>query len=232
MTATAAALARLDVILAQVTLPGYRFEAGHEADYLFVRIVCDDGVCNVTGAPLPWNGRKWRLSQHMTDGEVVQTCFMAAKSAQEHELRERFTFQGAAVFGPHFDIYRLVELASDPTAIKEREHHGPTQSPSPPDRRGAEPPAVAASGPAIVGAGARTGGEGRATLARLGQDGDGAARRTVGRFDGGAVTYVIQSGPGGVAQASDEVLARRYRLEDARRQGRTEAAQAESLVSR
>lgn len=54
-----------------------------------------------------WRSRKWRLSRHMTPSEVVRTCFLAAMTAQEHELRERFTFAGRAVFGPHIDVQAL-----------------------------------------------------------------------------------------------------------------------------
>ena len=36
--------------------------------------------------------------------------------AVEHEAREQFKYKGAAVFGPHFDIERLVTLAGNPAA--------------------------------------------------------------------------------------------------------------------
>lgn len=87
---------------------------------IYLRVVCHKGSCNVTGEPLSWKGRKWRLSVHMTDGEVVQTAFMALMTALEHEARERFKFCGATVFQPHFDIWKLVTLASDPNATAHR----------------------------------------------------------------------------------------------------------------
>jgi hypothetical protein len=49
-------------------------------------------------------GRKWMLSWHMTKSEIVQTCFLAVKTAVEHETRENFTYNDRAVFGPHIDI--------------------------------------------------------------------------------------------------------------------------------
>lgn len=63
-----------------------------------------------TGAPLPWRGRKWLISEHMTDGEIVQTVFKATMTAAEHELREGFKYRGQPIFDPHYDLEKLVEL--------------------------------------------------------------------------------------------------------------------------
>ena len=56
-------------------------------------------------------GRKWRLSAHMTDSEVVQTAFAAVLAWEEHEAREAFHFRDIPVFSPHFCIEDLVALA-------------------------------------------------------------------------------------------------------------------------
>lgn len=77
--------------------------------------------CNVTGAAMAWRGRKWLLSEHMTDGEVVQTAFLATMVAMEHEARELFSYKGRAIFDPHYDIEKLVDLRSRPDALKERD---------------------------------------------------------------------------------------------------------------
>ena len=61
---------------------------------------------------LVMKGRKWRLSEHMTTSEIVQTAFAAALHFEEHELRENFSYRGQAVFGPHFDVDDLVALAA------------------------------------------------------------------------------------------------------------------------
>jgi len=63
-----------------------------------------------TGQPSTQRGRKWLLSHHMTHSEVVQTAFKAVLTAVEHEVRESFTYKGCAIFGPHYDIERLVAL--------------------------------------------------------------------------------------------------------------------------
>ena len=56
-------------------------------------------------------GRKWYISPHMTKSEVVQTALKAVLAAEEHEAREAFRYKGSKIFGPHFDVDVLVELA-------------------------------------------------------------------------------------------------------------------------
>ncbi len=56
-------------------------------------------------------GRKWLLSEHMVDAEIVQTAFLAIKIAEEHELRETFSYKGVAIFGPHLDLDMLSEVS-------------------------------------------------------------------------------------------------------------------------
>lgn len=57
-----------------------------------------------------WKSRKWLLSEHMTTSELVQTAFLAALTAEEHECREEFKYKGVALYGHHFHIDALVEL--------------------------------------------------------------------------------------------------------------------------
>lgn len=108
-------------IIDSITLPnGWVPELVCVPDFV-VRITDPAGTCNVTGKPMPWKGRKWVLSKWMTDGEVVQTVFMALLAAIEHEAREAFLYKGYAVLDPHYDIDKLVELRSRPDALKERD---------------------------------------------------------------------------------------------------------------
>jgi hypothetical protein len=57
--------------------------------------------------PAEWRGRKWRISRYSTEREVVGTAFAAVMAAIEHEHRESFKYQGAAVFGPHIPLPAL-----------------------------------------------------------------------------------------------------------------------------
>lgn len=63
-------------------------------------------------------GRKWYISRHSTKSEVVQTILKAALTSAEHMVREHFTYKGARIFGPHFNVDDLVELVS----AKDEEH--------------------------------------------------------------------------------------------------------------
>lgn len=57
-------------------------------------------------------GRKWKLSEHMTPSELVQTAFKAVLTATEHETREFFKYKNYPIFSPHYDIEALVALCS------------------------------------------------------------------------------------------------------------------------
>lgn len=96
-------------ILESVGYPGFQFVVRGDHGGLYMQIKCD-ATCNVTGAPMLWKGRKWRLSNHMTKSEVVQTAFKAVLTAIEHEVREKFLYRGASVFDPHYDVDKLFEL--------------------------------------------------------------------------------------------------------------------------
>ena len=66
----------------------------------------------VPGHPVKrWTSRKWFLSIHMGEGELVQTAFMAALTAEEHEARESFFYEQDRPFQPHVD-FNAMRLAS------------------------------------------------------------------------------------------------------------------------
>lgn len=95
-----------------LTLPGdlkVRFMYDSRG-YFYAQVYEPDSVDNVTGEAMTWYGRKWLLSEHMTDAEIVQTVFKAVMTAVEHEVREQFLYKGQSVFDPHYDLEKLVEL--------------------------------------------------------------------------------------------------------------------------
>jgi len=93
--------------LSEVAYPGMRFIPADEGDCFLVQCGLESG----------WTGRKWRVSKHSTKSEVVQTCLKAVLTAVEHEAREHFVYRGHAIFGPHFDVDALVDLAKSPLAL-------------------------------------------------------------------------------------------------------------------
>jgi hypothetical protein len=66
------------------------------------------------------HGRKWYVSPHATEGEVIQTALLAVLTATEHEVREAFTYEGVAIYAPHFAPGALVALAKDHTSRQVR----------------------------------------------------------------------------------------------------------------
>lgn len=48
--------------------------------------------------------RKWQLSYHMTQSELVRTAFKAALAAEEHEASEAFKYKGAMIYDPHLSL--------------------------------------------------------------------------------------------------------------------------------
>ena len=84
------------------------YYAGGEAPFLQIRFTAKS---NYSDEVTEQHGRKWLLSYHMCRSEVVQTALMAVLAAEEHEARERFTYNGWKVFSPHFDVEGFCELA-------------------------------------------------------------------------------------------------------------------------
>jgi N-acetylglucosamine kinase-like BadF-type ATPase len=101
--------------LAEVRFRDWEFYLGDDGASLWLQVRFR-APCNVAGgAPRLVHGRKWRLSGFMTPSEVVQTALKAVLTAVEHEAREQFTYKGAAIFGPHFDVEDLVALVAAAT---------------------------------------------------------------------------------------------------------------------
>lgn len=108
-------------LLGAIKYPGLEFQTFQDTnDQTFIRVHCPHGCDAETGENWAWNGRWWRLSTHMTDSEIVGTAFKAVLTALEHEARESFKFEGAAVYGPHLDIHALKALAQDRSQLDVR----------------------------------------------------------------------------------------------------------------
>lgn len=68
-------------------------------------------TCVKTKEPKLWKGRKWYLSDYMTNDEVVKTCYAAFKATVEHEIMEGFKFNNQQVFNPHTPFTVLIEAS-------------------------------------------------------------------------------------------------------------------------
>lgn len=77
---------------------------------LFIQIVYD-APCTKTGKTKEWHGRKWYLSEHMTDDEVIKTAYAAFEAAVKHEVMENFKVHGGVLFNPHIDYKELLKIS-------------------------------------------------------------------------------------------------------------------------
>lgn len=112
---------RFEAIASRITFPGMVIEVIHEQAMRdggksplhvghYLRCYCPNGRCNATGERIAWRGRKWRLSRHMTDMEVVNTAFLALVTVYEHELRELFKVDGVAIMDSHRDLDDVIRF--------------------------------------------------------------------------------------------------------------------------
>lgn len=71
-----------------------------------------DAKCNKTGKLQTWHGRKWYLSEHMTDDEVVKTAYAAFEATVKHEILEGFKINGIPLFNPHVNYQALLSISN------------------------------------------------------------------------------------------------------------------------
>ncbi len=111
---------RVATVLHRCSYPGLLIVPRLRNTELDLRVEAHSLSCSITGEPTYHYGRWWRLSPWMTDGELAQTALMAVLAFNEHEAREQFKVDGVACFGPHFDLERLVSMASERASLKVR----------------------------------------------------------------------------------------------------------------
>lgn len=115
--------ADFEAILADIKFtmfPSWKLSLRYDGNRPYLQVSDPDGRCNVTGKCLPWSGRKWMLSPHMTKTEVVFTAYKAFEAAVEHEFREAFRYRDVMISDPHRNVELLVEMASRANALDVR----------------------------------------------------------------------------------------------------------------
>jgi hypothetical protein len=105
-------LAELREIVNDVKFNDWKFVTGvmDHGYFIQVKFLAPD---NETHKIALQSCRKWYVSSFATRSEVVQTAFLAAKQATEHEMREQFLYKGKAIFGPHIDVDARLTLADN-----------------------------------------------------------------------------------------------------------------------
>lgn len=81
-------------------------------DRIFLQVVYE-APCSKTGEMLPWKGRKFYLSDHMLEQEIIFTAFLAYELAIKHEIMESFKVDNITLVNPHVNYKRLLEISED-----------------------------------------------------------------------------------------------------------------------
>jgi hypothetical protein len=68
--------------------------------------------CTKTEKIDTWKGRKWYLSEHMTDDEIIKTTYAAFEACVKHEIMEGFKIDGKILFNPHIDFEELLLITN------------------------------------------------------------------------------------------------------------------------
>lgn len=68
-------------------------------------------VCVKSGVEDTWKGRKWYLSEHMADDEIIKTCFAAFEACIKHEILEGFKVDDKILFNPHVHFESLLAIS-------------------------------------------------------------------------------------------------------------------------
>lgn len=84
--------------------PDTCFRIIEKNDLLFIQHMQNIADCNEAKSTCWQKGRKFYISEHMTESEVIQTCLLAVLLFEEHEAREWLTYKGKAIHGPHIDV--------------------------------------------------------------------------------------------------------------------------------
>lgn len=106
----------IETIKASVFGTEISFKVSHDDEFENGRVYVQPyyvDECRVTGEEQEWKGRKWYLSRHMTEDEVVKTCYAAFKACVEHEIMEGFSYNDEVVFNPHAPFQKCIEAGRE-----------------------------------------------------------------------------------------------------------------------
>ena len=111
----------LRAIILECAYPGFEWIVDWNDGEPWFQVSSPEGVDTRTGEPLPWKGRKWKLSVHMTDTEIVHTVWAAVQRALLHEACELFQFKSMPIFDRHINVHMLHDLrANEPGVLDGR----------------------------------------------------------------------------------------------------------------
>lgn len=96
-------------LLNEIEYKDWIFYLEERADCFTLQIQFYD-KCIITGNIELQKCRKWFISQHMTDNEIIRTAFLAVEIAERHEMCEKFKYGNKLINNPHYDVLQMGNL--------------------------------------------------------------------------------------------------------------------------
>lgn len=97
----------------------YEFDLELRGEVLLMSATYFENDIN-TGIPEKQRTRKWFVSEHATESEIVQTALKCILTSAEHNVREHFSYCGMPVFGPHINVQKVLSLVRSEESIDKR----------------------------------------------------------------------------------------------------------------
>lgn len=84
-----------------------------ETGRIFIQTVynCKDSK-EVNARAKVFKGRKWYLSDHMLEDEIIKTAYLAFETCVKHEMLEGFRVGHVTLFNPHVDYKELLKISN------------------------------------------------------------------------------------------------------------------------
>ena len=99
----------IEKLISDVSFKDWTIKVGqYECKTPYIQVLFYDSD-RITGEKELQRCRKWILSYHMVDSEVVRTAFKAIEAAMLHEVQEEFKYKGVRIYNPHLDLDELVD---------------------------------------------------------------------------------------------------------------------------
>lgn len=97
--------------------PNTGFRIGTMGNGMFLQHWQEIEDCQNSPGPITrQNGRKFYISEHATDSEIIQTALLAVIQFEEHEAREWFYYKGERIFNPHIAPEALMRVCGEQDA--------------------------------------------------------------------------------------------------------------------
>lgn len=96
-------------IVARIEFLDRKFEVMPKGDGFLLQLSYTEPDIH-TGAPALQKARKWYISSHATETEIVETAYAACVRSMQHVVSEHFLYRRRRVYSPHFDIQGRIDL--------------------------------------------------------------------------------------------------------------------------